>query len=64
MFATPIPLEISVREARDIYLRDNGFTIEGYTAPHVDFPVGPGRCGSPTRRPATAPWPRMTSTTC
>lgn len=41
MFATPIPLEISVREARDIYLRDNGFTIEGYTAPHVDFPVGP-----------------------
>lgn len=50
--ATTLPASLSVREARDRYLAENGFSIIGYTAPTftVDlfghtftFPNGPAR---------------------
>lgn len=31
--AHPLPASMSVREARDIYLAENGFTVEAYDAP-------------------------------
>ena len=31
----PLPGTLSVREAREVYLRENGFTMEGYDADHT-----------------------------
>ncbi len=40
-FATPIAPEITVREARDLYLRENGFSLAMYSEPTFAVPVGP-----------------------
>ncbi len=40
-FATPIAPEITVREARDLYLRENGFSLAMYSEPTFVVPVGP-----------------------
>ena len=31
----PLPDTLSVREAREVYLGENGFTMEGYDAHHT-----------------------------
>ena len=40
-YATPASEEMSVREARDLYLRENGFTLAMYREPSFTVPVGP-----------------------
>ena len=39
--ATPVSPEFTVREARDTYLRENGFSLEMYSEPSFAVPVGP-----------------------
>ncbi len=40
-FATPIPPEMTVRVARDLYLRENGFSLAMYSEPTFALPIGP-----------------------
>ena len=37
--AQPLPATLSVRDARDAYLAENGFTIEDYDADHTPVNV-------------------------
>jgi hypothetical protein len=39
--ATRPPPEMTVRQAREIYFRENGFSLAMYTEPSFDVPIGP-----------------------
>ena len=36
---SPLPASMRVREARDVYLRENGFSVASYAAPSFTFRV-------------------------
>jgi hypothetical protein len=45
--ATPIPVGVSLREARGFYFRDNGFSEAMYAAPSIPIPIGRYTWNSP-----------------
>lgn len=45
--ATPVSVGMSLREAREFYSRDNGFSEAMYTAPTIPLPIGRYTWNSP-----------------